>query len=567
MSHGQNSQGAGINMSFFLGGAFGLAANAVWPDSSNLWQHHALAWGLATGATLSAMRGTALFAKDVATQHAILKSEEPGTDHGSAREATEKELEERGCFDPSSGRFLGFKYGRAVYTPPDTPFAQFEGPPGCGKDIYWGNGNILHQSMLGRSVFATDVKTEIAPMLVQGLRDAEVETWCVNPARKFEDLCGNVVLGLYQALIDAVHSNDGGQKDAVGIVQEIASLHLPDDKSESSKKYFTAGSRRTLSISPLLNALVDPARCNPTKSFELLNDPEAFKRVLKTILTDLEPIGPDKEIVAHLQSEARNLLSRAETNSENFGSFLEWATQCILPYNRAGHLADYGQHAERNIKALCERPITLFVMTPHSHTTEFEAFTSILNANLLSAIKRQGRKQSIHLSLNEFLNYRFANIASDLEVIRGFGVTADFFIQSYNGLVRKYGKETAASVSDYCDVKVFVGLNSYERAKHVSDMLSDTTIASRDYSYRHNDPSSVNASGKRHARRLMTADEILAMPRDQAWAFIKGLRPVRLHLAHYGMVDPWKNMVSANPLEGSPLRDKTHLKINYAKRG
>ena len=561
------SKGAGLNMSLFLGGAFGLAASTYWPDAHSLWQHQVLAWALAAGSATSTARGVTLFAKDIAAQRAILKSEEPGTDHGSAREATEKEMEERGCFDPSSGSFLGFKFGRAVFGPPDAPFAMFESPPGGGKDIFLNNGNVLHRSLLGQSVFASDVKIEIAPMLVQGLEDASIETWCVNPANKHPDICGNVVLGLYQALIDAVHSENGGQKDAVGIVQQFAALHLPDEMAEGGKKYFSAGAKRALSIPPLLNALVDPTRCNPTRSNELLNDPEAFIRVLKTILTKLESVGSDKEIVAHLQGEARNLLSRAETNPENFGSFLEWATQCLLPFSRAGHLADYGQHAERNIKALCERPITLFVMTPQSHMKEFEAFASILNANLLSAIKRQGRKQRIHLSLNEFLNYKFPDIASDLEIIRGFGVTADFFIQSYNGLVRKYGKETAASVSDYCDVKVFFGLNSYERAKHVSNMLSETTIAGRDYSYRPNDPSSLNATGKRHARPLMTADEILSMPRDQAWVFIKGLRPIKVHLAHYGVVDPWKKMVSDNPHEGPPLQGKTLLKINYANNG
>jgi len=562
----QEPRQLGLNASFFFGGLAGLLAHAIWPDSSTYWQQHAGAYALAFVAGTSTTRGLVLLNRDIWLQRSLLKNEAPGTDHGSAREATEDELEMRGCFNPSSGNFLGFKYGRAVYSPPDAPFGLYEAPPGAGKDIYFCVGDILHRSMLGQSVFVPDVKTELAPMLAEGLTQHGVEVWSINPSRQFEDICGSVELGLYQALLDAVYGDENGLKDAVGIAQQIAMLHLPEDKGEGSKKYFSAGSRRALSIPPLVYALVDPARCNPTATFEILNDPEKFIRFLKTVQSDLEPEGDNSQLIKHIRSEAGNLLSRAETNPENFGSFLEWATQSILPYNSAGHLADYGARADRNIRDLCERPITTFVMTPHSHLADFESFTSLVNANLLSAIKRNPRKQKLHLCCNEFLNYRFADIASDLEVIRGFGVTANFYIQSFNGLVRKIGKEAAASVNDYCDVKVFAGLNS-ERAKHVSEMLSETTIARKDYSYRTDDPSHLNISDKRLGRRLMTADEVQAMPRDRAWVFIKGLRPVQVQLAHYGHVDPWSDLVGNNPLEGNPLKGKTMLKINYKKNG
>ena len=96
-------------------------------------------------------------------------------------------------------------------------------------------------------------------------------------------------------------------------------------------------------------------------------------------------------------------------------------------------------------------------------------------------------------------------------------------------------------------------------------MLSEATINSKDYSYKAA-PNDVNVSSKRHARRLMTSDEILAMPRDEAWVFVKGLRPFRVKTAHYGHVSPWKNMVGDNPLEGPPLQGKTLLRIDYPGR-
>ena len=95
-------------------------------------------------------------------------------------------------------------------------------------------------------------------------------------------------------------------------------------------------------------------------------------------------------------------------------------------------------------------------------------------------------------------------------------------------------------------------------------MLSEGTIARQDYSYRAV-PDEVNVSTKRMGRRLMTADEIMAMPRDQAWVFVKGMRPFKVQLKHYGHVYPWNQMVGNNPLEGAPLQGKTLLKIDYAR--
>lgn len=555
----------GVNGSFVFGGVFAIGAWYIWPSSDADLQHQFFAWMLAGSSAVSAISGTKALAKEIRNRRLIMRSEASSTDHGSAREATIKEIVARGCTDPNDGMFIGFKDGAAIYAPADAPFGLIEAPPGSGKDINLVTGDVLHFSMRGYSVFAPDVKCELAPMLVNGLRNAGIETWCINPTQQFSDICGNVEVGLYDALVKTVHAAGQSRKDAIGIADQITKLHLPDKDADKSKLYFVGGSRRLIKIVALLKAVIDPANCNPGAVLLLLNDVKALVATLKAIISDLEPFTEDDRIVADLKSEAKNLLHRYETNPENFGSFIEWATQALAPYNQAGYLSDYGTNSTHDLHTLTERPVTAFVMTPLSHAGEFESFTSILNANLISACKRNPRKKRVHLVCNEMLNYRFANIANDLETMRGLGVTANFYIQSFSGLVRQYGKETAASINDYCDVKIYAGINSYERARYVSDMLSEATISSKDYSYKAT-PEDVNVSSKRHARRLMTPDEILAMPRDEAWVFIKGLRPFRVKMAHYGHVHPWKEMVGDNPLEGPPLKGKTLLDISYLER-
>ena len=556
----------GVNGSFIASGLLAAGAWYLWPGTNSDLENGLLAGMCACTSAVSAIGGIRALTKNMRVRKKLIESEAESTQHGSAREATLDEIIARGCSDPNAGAFIGLRNVQPVFVPKGAPFTLVEGPPGSGKDIHMTVGDILHHSLRGISTFAPDVKCELGPMLAGALREAGVETWCINPTGKHLDICENVEVGLYDALIKAAHSADETRKDAIGIADQIAKLHLPDKDVDKSKLYFIGGSRRLIKIVALSLAIIDPANCNPGSVLLILNDVKQLVARLRSIITHLEPLTNNDGIVADLKSEAKNLLHRFETNPENFGSFLEWATQSLAPYNQAGHLSTYGSTATHDIADLTARPITAIPMTPLSHASEFESFTSIINANLISACKHNPRKQRVHLVCNEMLNYRFTNIASDLETMRGLGMTATFYVQSFSGLVRQYGKESAASINDYCDVKIYFGINSYERAKYVSDMLSEATINSKDYSYK-SAPSDVNISSKRHARRLMTPDEIMAMPHNQAWVFIKGIRPFRVDLTHYGHIAPWKDMVADNPLEGTPLSGKTLLEIEYQREG
>lgn len=551
-----------VNGSFIASGLLGVGGWHFWPNASSGFDSYVLA-GLCAGASvLSAAGGLSALCKNIRVRKRLIESEAVSTEHGSAREATLDEILARGCANPNAGAFLGLKDENPVFVPKGAPFTLIEGPPGSGKDIYLTIGDILHHSLRGVSTFAPDVKCELGPMLARSLRSANVETWCINPTGKSLDVCENVEVGLYDALIKSVHAADETRRNAIGIADQIAKLHLPDKDADKSKLYFIGGSRRLIRIVALSLAIIDPANCNPASVLLILNDVKQLVARLRAILTHLDPLTEHDGIVADLKSEAKNLLHRYETNPENFGSFLEWATQSLAPYNQAGFLSTYGSAATNDIADLTARPITAIPMTPLSHAGEFESFTSIINANLILACKLNPRRQRVHLVCNEMLNYRFASIASDLETMRGLGMTATFYVQSFSGLIRQYGKETAASINDYCDVKIYFGINSFERAKYVSDMLSEATINAKDYSYK-SSPDDVNISCKRHARRLMTPDEIMAMPYNQAWVFIKGIRPFRIDLIHYGHVSPWNSMVAENPLEGAPLSGKTLLELDY----
>ena len=208
----------------------------------------------------------------------------------------------------------------------------------------------------------------------------------------------------------------------------------------------------------------------------------------------------------------------------------------------------------------------MFLMTPLSHMREFAPFISLMNENLLIACKANPVGHPVHIVAEEALNYRFNDLASAMEVMRGLGVSMDIYIQSFAGLQRQYGKETAAAIESYADVKIYAGLNSFDRAKHVSDMLSKSTRRKHDFNYQA-ELKSLGISSGELGRHMRQPDEILTQERGKAWVFVRGMHPMELSMVHYGQVSPWRDLVGENPIEGAALRGDQRFHIHYGQEG
>jgi type IV secretory pathway TraG/TraD family ATPase VirD4 len=551
-----------INRMLILTGGMGWLAWAIWPANGDLLLQLIAAWCAALYALAAGMLALSRLLKDYGLRRDLAIGQVLTIDYGTARQSTAKERAARGMSVSNHGELLGFDdNGRAVWRPMQGPFGLIEMPPGVGKTVNLVVGSILHRAKLGNSVVVPDVKTELAVMLAPALRAMGFEVWCVNPAGRHAELTGETVLNPYQPLIDAVYDEGDARKNAVKIASDYAALHYPSTRDEKNP-YFVFGSRRAMVLGMLSNALIDPAGCTPTALYMLITDPEAFLARCEMIVSSLETATPDDPIVAMLKGEARNFLHRAEKNEENFAAFLEGAGQRLLAFNPAGHLGYYGRGAIHNLSSLRERQVILFIMTPLSHMREFSDFTSLLNHNIIGACKATPDGYPIHIVGEEALNYRFHDLVSDLETMRQFGVTADFYIQSFAGLERHYGKEAAAAIESYADIRIYAGLNSYARAKHVSDMLSETTIRKQEVSYGAA-AKELSLSSREIGRPLMKPDEVLAMEKDSAWLFVRGLHPVRLRLVNYAQVSPWSDWVAASPITGTRLHGKPLLTVNY----
>lgn len=485
-------------------------------------------------------------------------------DHGTAREATSEEVAERGMFDPMSGALIGIdKDGQPVFAPRNMPFCLCESPPGGGKTASLVIGEILHKANCGYSLVIPDAKLDLAPRLARPLREMGFEVWAVNPTGKFAELCGDTPINPYQALIDAVHGQGEQRKNAVKLASDYADLHYPENGKELNP-YFRRGSKRIIVVVVLLLAITDPGRCTPTHVYAVLADPAALTKTLKKIAS-LETEIRNDPLVRFLKKEAKTLLHREKEIAENFASFLEGATQRLMDFNEAGHLSEYGKSTPHRVSELRERQIIMFIMAPLSHGRALADYLSFLNHNVIAACKEMPEGRPVHIVGEEALNYEFKDIVSTMETLRELGVSASFYIQSYAGLVKRYGREAAQAIESYCGVRIYAGLNAIDRAKYVSEQLSEYTIRKQDFSLKA-DVQDVGISSRELSRRLMMPDEILSMPRNEAWVFVSGMRPMRLRLVHYGQVAPWRDWVGASPITGELLYEDPIFSITYPEK-
>ncbi|MDZ4368878.1 MAG: type IV secretory system conjugative DNA transfer family protein, partial [Afipia sp.] len=264
--------------------------------------------------------------RDYRQRLAVAISEMPSEDYGSARQSTKEERAARGMNTHEHGEFLGLDdNGDPVWRPRNAFMMLVTIPPGGGKTIHFVIMSILHRAMLGHSVVVPDVKADLAPMLARWLRELGFEVWCINPANLHLDRTGNVEVGLYQPIIDAVYAEKDQRQLALKLAADYAALHHPITNEEKNP-YFAYGSIRVIVVAILICCYLDPADCTPTAVYRLLADPVLLLSLCRKI-QKYQNLKGDDQVLEDLKREARNLLHRADKNEENFSSFLEGASQ------------------------------------------------------------------------------------------------------------------------------------------------------------------------------------------------------------------------------------------------
>ncbi len=317
-------------------------------------------------------------------------------------------------------------------------------------------------------------------------------------------------------------------------VQNIADILVDPDGSEKRDHWKT--SAHTLLSGAILHVLYAEPEKSLTAVARLLSNPDlpVYDTFQRMLVTRHLPGGPHPVVAQY----AREMLDKSENE---LAGIVSTAKTSLNLYNDP-LIARNTETSDFRISDLmnAQDPVSLYLVVPPSDIDR----TRPLIRLLLNQIGRRltermefgdkpGYRHRLLVLLDEFPSLgKLSFFETQLAYLAGYGIKAFLIAQSLNQLQAAYGQNN--SILDNCHVRLTYTANDDRTAKRISDLIGQSTHTklARSYSgggfFRN-----VNHSEQEHGRPLLTADEILRLPYENALLLVGGMAPYRARKVMY----------------------------------
>ena len=503
--------------------------------------------------------------------------------HGTARFATKKEIEEtymEVAFEPkewrqgkhlpqAQGLILGSleKAGK-LYALVDTGDVHclMIGAAGVGKTAHFLYPNIEYACACGMSFLTTDTKGDLyrnyagIAKKYYGYHTAVIDLR--NPTRSD----GDNMLHLVNKYMDAYladHSNLSAkakaEKYAKITAKTIISAGGADSANYGQNAFFYDAAEGVLTASILLIAEFCPKEKRHIISvFKLIQDLLAPSKVkgknqFQLLMAKLPDTHKAKWFAgAALNTAEQSMQSVLSTALSRLNSFLDSELEQILCFDTA-----------IDAELFCKQKTAVFLVMPEEDNTKYFIISLILQQlyrEILVVADENGGKLD-----NRVVFYwdevgtipKIESAEMMFSASRSRRVSIVPMIQSFAQLNKNYGKEGAEIIIDNCQDTIFGGFapNS-ESAEVLSKSLGNKTVMSGSISRGKNDPSQ---SLQMIQRPLMTPDELKSLPKGNFIVSKTGSHPMKTRLK---LFTKW-GITFEEPCE---MEEKSARKVAYADK-
>jgi type IV secretion system protein VirD4 len=487
--------------------------------------------------------GSTVFLFTYLTTQSSRFREKPDT-HGSAHWASEQEVREAGLLDNKRGLLLGIwsDRGRPRYLRHDGPEHVFVfAPTRTGKGVGLVLPNLLTWP---HSVLVHDIKGENWA-LSAGWRRRALGSVCI----RFDPTDAEGTSARYNPLSE-IRLGPHEVRDA----QNVADI-LVDPNGDRSRDHWDRTAHALLvgvtlhilyaeadkTLRGCANFLTNPARSvEDTLEAMILteHDPEGRMGWVDS------PTGAPTTIHPVVSASARALLDK----SPNERSGVISTALTFLDLFRDPILAANTETSDFRLEALMqsERPVSLYLTVPSSDLARTRPLVRMLLNQALRRLTEKmifenGRqvphyRQPLLLMLDEFPALgRLAFFQESLAYLAGYGIRAFLVTQDLSQLYGVYGRQEA--ITGNCHVRIAFAPNKPETAELLSRMAGDMTVHMEQRSYRGDRFDLVlnkqYVSQQQVQRRLLTPDEAMRLPDDEALIFVAGHPPMRTSKIQY----------------------------------
>jgi type IV secretion system protein VirD4 len=179
---------------------------------------------------------------------------------------------------------------------------------------------------------------------------------------------------------------------------------------------------------------------------------------------------------------------------------------------------------------LQREPTAVYWVLHEQDVALLQPLASVFFILLLDRLGRQRGPVPVTLFLDEFANLGpLPHFPTTIAVARGRGLALVLGVQSLAQLEGLYGRASAATIQTNCATKIVLHGLEYESAERVSRLLGERTVQQEFRSRRPEAPLVTSYTYAEHQmpRRLLTADEVRRLPREETLVISSNYRPIR----------------------------------------
>ena len=291
---------------------------------------------------------------------------------------------------------------------------------------------------------------------------------------------------------------------------------------------------------------------------------------------------------------AGEMLTKQSEAPKEFGAIMG-TIHAHLSFMSDPVLQDALESPDFSLEAVCDpaRVCKIFLNVPAEYLGIWAPLIRTFFTVTMQYKARHPQRRRVLLVVDEAGQLgRFEALLRAFTYGRGAGIRTWAIFQDVGQIVRNYGRPALQSFLGSAQTRQFFGVRDYETARLVSDMLGtetleyDDTLRQDEARYRQreairrmmagDDMLSAGAdyahfkraSGTRakQARRLMTPEEILAMPEDRQILFISGMNLKPVYASKYPYFERREMAGRYLPNPWHPPADRVRIKTRFGSK-
>lgn len=345
------------------------------------------------------------------------------------------------------------------------------GGTGCGKTRCLVLQSIIALALAGEGIVVNDPKGEIyhyTHLLLQSL-GYEIKVVDFQSPRKSDHY------NPLQLIIDAI--NDDRIDDAQTFAWDLVTFIV--EKNDHSEPIWTNGEMAVVAAAIL--CVVFDNKDNP----QYQNLTNVYHFIANMCKTENKVMPIDAYMKKLPDSHpAKALIAIAKIAPDRMGGSFYTSALTTLRLFITNDVYRVTCESEFSLDDFGKKPKqALFFILPDQKTTYYPIVTLLVSQQyeqLVTYAKRHGNRlpYRVNFILDEFGNFTaITDFNAKLTVSRGYGIRWNLFLQDFNQLVEKYGKEVSGIIKGNCRYWIYLQSNDVETNEEVSKRLGTYTTS------------------------------------------------------------------------------------------